>query len=75
MSASKFRQISRLIHLAMAAILGTYIYSPWGANPIFANFIMWFAIPVVSVTGVMMWKQGVVMKALKNRLTPVKADR
>jgi hypothetical protein len=57
----------------MAAILGTYIYSPWGANPVFANFVMWFAIPVVTVTGIMMWKQGAVMKMLRTRLTPAKS--
>jgi hypothetical protein len=73
MSALKFRQVSRLLHLAMAAILGTYIYSPWGANPVFANFVMWFAIPTVTVTGVMMWKQGAVMKMLRACLTPAKS--
>lgn len=65
MNGSTFRKVSRIIHLLMAALLGTFIYSPLSSNTEFANFVMWVAIPLVSITGVFMWKQGAIMKAFK----------
>lgn len=67
MNASTFRKIARLIHFGMAALIGTFIYSPWSSNPSFVALIMWVALPVLTLTGLCMWKQGPIMKLLKNK--------
>lgn len=62
-----FRHLARLIHFIMAALLGTYVYSPWSSNPNFSSFVMWVAIPILTLSGVCMWKQGAIMKALRKK--------
>lgn len=68
MNPSAFRKIARLVHFVMAALLGTFIYSPWSSNPSFANITMWVVIPLLTLTGLFMWKQGPIMKALKGKV-------
>jgi hypothetical protein len=51
----------------MAALIGTFVYSPWSSNPAFSGFIMWVAIPLLTLSGLCMWKQGKIMALLKRK--------
>lgn len=64
MTGKTFRSLTRRLHIIVALVIGTYLYSPWSQNPIFSNVVLWLAIPVLVVTGLFMWKQGWVMKKL-----------
>lgn len=62
------RTILRWTHILGAAVLGTYIYSPWSSDPSFTVFVQAFAFPaLLTVTGVVMWQQGRLKKLLRKR--------
>ncbi len=65
MNGSTFRKTARWVHFIMAALIGAYIYSPWSENPIFSDLIMWVVIPLLTISGIGMWKQGTIMRKLK----------
>ncbi|MDX2091431.1 MAG: hypothetical protein SFX73_26460 [Kofleriaceae bacterium] len=55
----KTRIILRYIHLLAAAVLGTFLYSPWGTEPAFRLAVQAGVFPVLlGATGVAMWQQG-----------------
>ena len=58
MKAAKERVLLRYLHLAISILLALYIYSPLGADPVFAALVRFGACPVVIITGVWMWQQG-----------------
>lgn len=58
MSPVRLRQTFRWLHIAAAAIIGTYLYSPWSANPAFAAVTLWIVFPAMALSGVAMWQQG-----------------
>ncbi|MGR5314836.1 hypothetical protein ACPV5U_11220 [Vibrio mediterranei] len=65
MNGSTFRKVTRWIHFLMAALIGTFIYSPWSSNSIFEGFVLWVVIPLLTISGICMWKQGSIMKKLR----------
>lgn len=67
MSNRNFRAIMRWIHLIGGAVIGTFIYSPWGSDPLFAAVTKFVVIPTLVVTGVIMWQQPRIMKRLSAR--------
>lgn len=67
MNGKQFRQVSRLIHLVGSGVIGTYIYSPWSADPVFAAIVQFVTVPVLVLTGVAMWQQGRIVKWLQNK--------
>ncbi|YCO01046.1 hypothetical protein ACB087_08465 [Vibrio sp. VNB-15] len=58
------------MHILCALLVGTALYSPMKANDMFMTLTLFVLVPLVAITGVMMWKQGKVMKFLnrKNQL-------
>ena len=56
MSRYAQRNLIRTIHLVGAASIGTYVYSPWSDVAWFALFNQALVIPVLSLTGLWMWK-------------------
>ncbi len=70
MNGSTFRKIARWVHFLMAALIGTFIYSPWSENPMFSNVILWLAVPLLTLSGLCMWKQGIIMKKLRGNAQP-----
>ncbi len=61
MNGASLRKVLRIIHFICAALLGTYVYSPWNNEPLFANFIMFGVIPLMTISGLLMWKQAAFM--------------
>lgn len=56
MTIAKLRKMSRWIHLAGAALIGTYIYSPWGHFEAFRLLIQIGVVPALGITGLALWK-------------------
>lgn len=56
MKASTERTVFRSIHIMGAAIIGTYIYSPWSSLDWFTLLNQALVIPVLSLSGIWMWK-------------------
>ena len=50
-----------------ALLVGAALYSPLKANETFMTLTLFVLVPVVAITGVMMWKQGKVMKYLHRK--------
>ncbi|MDZ7702856.1 MAG: hypothetical protein U5L04_00035 [Trueperaceae bacterium] len=65
MSNKRLRVFSRWIHIVGAALLGTYLYSPWGSEAWFTALMRWGVMPVLVLTGVAMWKQAQVGRLLR----------
>jgi len=53
---AKIRVIFRWIHVVLGLILLCYVYSPFGQNLIFRLFVKIFAIPVIVLSGLWLWK-------------------
>lgn len=64
-SNKTLRDVQRAFHLALAAVIGTYVYSPWGGHPAFDLITKLVVIPILSVTGLVMWQMPTIMKWLK----------
>jgi hypothetical protein len=65
MSPSSLRRSLRWLHIATAAIIGTYLYSPWSANAAFAAVTLWVVFPLMALSGVAMWQQGRLARLLR----------
>jgi thiosulfate reductase cytochrome b subunit len=62
MSGQLMRQILRWVHIVCALFLGTALYSPLQNNEAFMTLTLFGLVPIVAITGIMMWKQGKLMK-------------
>lgn len=67
MSNRNFRAVMRWVHILGGAIIGTFIYSPWGSDAAFAAATKFIVIPTLVITGLVMWQQPRVMKWLAAR--------
>ena len=56
MNARVEKNILRVVHLIGAAVIGTYIYSPWKQLEWFTLLNQAFIIPVLTLSGIWMWK-------------------
>ena len=66
-SNKRLRDLQRVIHLVGAAILGVYIYSPWGNDPTFAFLTKFVVIPVLIISGGILWQMPRITKRLRRR--------
>ncbi|BBL91523.1 hypothetical protein VroAM7_41760 [Vibrio rotiferianus] len=64
MNGQLVRLVLRWAHIFCALLVGVALYSPLKANELFMTLTLFVLVPVVAVTGVMMWKQGKVMTFL-----------
>ncbi|MGR5284218.1 hypothetical protein ACP3V5_02765 [Vibrio maritimus] len=62
MNGQLMRQILRWVHIVCALFLGTALYSPLQNNEAFMTLTLFGLVPIVAITGIMMWKQGKLMK-------------
>ncbi|MFM2581933.1 hypothetical protein [Vibrio campbellii] len=67
MSGQLVRLALRWMHILCALLVGAALYSPLKANEMFMTLTLFVLVPVVAITGVMMWKQGTVMKYLHRK--------
>ncbi len=64
MSNKQTRNTLRLVHLIVAGLMAVFIYSPLRLDDTFAAVIQALVVPIVVITGVVMWQQPLVMKLL-----------
>jgi hypothetical protein len=55
MTARTTRQLLRGLHLAGAALVGTYVYAPWQDVAWFALLVKAVVVPGLTVSGLWMW--------------------
>ncbi|WP_152612965.1 hypothetical protein [Tateyamaria sp. ANG-S1] len=65
MTAASFRSSLRWFHVVGGLIVGTYLYSPWSANAAFAVLTLYVVTPALVLSGIAMWKQGVLMRLFR----------
>ncbi|KLN63889.1 hypothetical protein ZX61_17280 [Vibrio sp. VPAP30] len=65
MNGQLVRLVLRWTHILCALLVGAALYSPLKANESFMWVILFALLPLVALTGVLMWKQGKVMQMLK----------
>ena len=56
MTNKQTRDVQRWLHLTFAAALGTYVYSPWSADPTFAFVMKVLVFPALALTGFLLWQ-------------------
>lgn len=57
MTPTTLRRTLRWVHIAAAAVIGTYLYSPWAGTAVLSIATLWIAFPAMAATGVLMWQQ------------------
>ncbi len=68
MSSRTQRTISRTIHIVVGILLIAYIYVPAGTfSDALRTMLMWGGAPVVSISGMWLWKGAVVRRSIQNR--------
>ena len=65
MSPTGLRRTLRWVHIVTAALIGTYLYSPWSADPVFAAVTLYGVFPLMGLTGIAMWQQGRLARLLR----------
>lgn len=66
-SNKRMRDIQRVVHLVGAVLLLAYIYSPAGDALAFERVIQAAVIPILTLTGILMWQLPRLRKMLRNR--------
>ncbi|MEF1326967.1 hypothetical protein [Vibrio sp. M260121] len=75
MNGQLVRLVLRWTHIFCALLVGAALYSPLKTNDAFMTLTLFVLVPLVAITGVMMWKQGKVMKLIGQSHRPEKAPR
>jgi hypothetical protein len=73
-SNKTLRNTLRIIHLAIAGLVGAYFYSPLGDVEWFANLLRVSVMPVFVITGLSMWQMPLITKLLKRQSLSVQQD-
>ncbi len=63
-SNKTLRNVLRAIHLVVAGLIVIYIYTPLGNMEWFGSFVK-VSIPILGITGLVMWQMPVFTKMLK----------
>ena len=72
----KVRAVQRSFHFVASAILLVYLYTPLGANAVYSFMVRAMVVPMLAVTGILMWQMPRIRKVLKkypNSMAPVGA--
>lgn len=56
LTESRIRVIFRWTHIVLGLVIMGYVYSPFGANPLFQIMMKFLVIPTITLTGLWMWK-------------------
>ncbi len=67
MSNKQLRQTLRWIHIALGVMIALYIYSPLGDDATYTLLTQILVLPVVSISGLMMWQQAAISRWRRNR--------
>jgi hypothetical protein len=61
------RSTHRLAHLLLAGVLGTFVYSPFTADPTFRFVVQVIAFPALVVSGLLLWRGPALRRWLRTR--------
>lgn len=61
------RTLSRALHLVGSALIGAYVYSPLGDLSWFTALMQFGVIPLLALSGLVMWQQARVLRWLRAR--------
>lgn len=64
MSNKRIRTITRIIHLIGAALISAYLYTPLGGEPAFMLVVRAVVVPLLGLTGLVLWQQARVLRLL-----------
>jgi archaellum biogenesis protein FlaJ (TadC family) len=65
-SNKQIRDIQRITHLVAALVLVLYVYIPLGSAPLLTTVLQFAVLPLLAVTGMLMWQ----WTRLSKRFTP-----
>ena len=65
MNVSAMRRFLTWGHFLASLIIGTYLYSPLSADPVFAAVTMYIVFPLMALSGLWMWNMGRILKWLR----------
>lgn len=58
MKPASLRSLLRWGHIVAAAVIGTYLYSPWSDNAVLSFLTLWVVFPMMALSGLGMWQFG-----------------
>jgi len=61
------RDVQRWLHLALAALLGVYVYSPLHADPTVGLVVRVGVFPALGLSGLLLWRGGRLRAWLRTR--------
>lgn len=61
------RSTHRLVHLLLAGVLGTFVYSPFATDPTFRLVVQVIAFPALVVSGLLLWRGPALRRWLRSR--------
>lgn len=67
MSNKQLRNVVRLVHLLVAAFMAVFIYSPLRLDNTVTVIAQVLIVPVVALSGLVMWQQPAVVKLFNRR--------
>ncbi|MFN2323274.1 MAG: hypothetical protein ABR510_10000 [Trueperaceae bacterium] len=56
MNPATTRRALRWLHIVGSVVLGVYLYSPWGTEPVFEAVVLFGVFPALGASGVAMWQ-------------------
>jgi hypothetical protein len=56
-SNRQLRIAIRWLHIVGGSVTATFIYSPWGESARFAALMRWGVVPLLVLSGVVLWQQ------------------
>lgn len=59
------RSIQRGVHLVASVLLLAYLYTPLGEDPVFSLMLRIMVVPVLTVSGIVMWQWPRVRRRLR----------
>lgn len=65
MNARTIRNSIKVAHIAIAVMIGLYIYSPASENYWFSTTVLYLLFPALGISGILLWKLGPILKNLK----------
>lgn len=65
MSGLWSRSRQRLLHLVLATVLGVFLYSPLGGEPLVELGVQVVVFPALALSGVLLWKGHEIRRILK----------
>lgn len=66
MSQASLRKALRWSHIIASGVLGTYLYSPYGSDPVFSAITLYVVFPIMGLSGLWMWNQGRIAKLFRS---------